>query len=371
MKIQFVDLKKQNKIHRKEFMRAIEDIVDSAEFIGGSKLEKFEQEFAKFCGKEYAIGLNSGTDALKIALLAYGVGPGDEVITAANSYFSTAMVIADIGAVPVLVDVREDTQTIDTNFVKRVITKKTKAIIPIHLFGQACDIDPILALVKKHKLIVIEDACQAHGALYKGKTVPVGETGAFSFYPGKNLGCFGDGGAIVTDSRSIYEKCLYLRNDGSVEKYSHKMIGMKSRLDSLQAAVLSAKLPYLNEWNKKRREAAELYGKHLEGIPGISLPKSTDYSDDVYHLYVISCDKRDDLKKYLDVNGVQTVIHYPIPIHLQKGFKSYGYKKGDFPVTEKKARIILSLPMFPEITEEEIKYIASKISSFARKNLVK
>lgn len=369
MQIEFVDLKRQNKIHKKEIDFAINHVVREAKFIMGPELFEFENCFAKFCGKKYAVGLNSGTDALKIALLAYGVMPGDEVITVANGYFSTAMVIADTRAVPILVDARKDTLTIDVKLVDKAITKKTKAIIPVHLYGQACDMDPILSLAKKHKLFVIEDACQAHGARYKGKSVPVGETGTFSFYPGKNLGCFGDGGALVTDSKKIYELSLYLRNDGSLKKYSHKMIGMKSRLDTLQAAILQTKLRHLKGWNERRLEVARIYDSQLKDLKDVELLYSEKSNLHVYHLYVIKSKKRDELQRYLAKKGIQTVIHYPKPIHLQEGFKQYGYKMGDFPVSEFASKSVISLPIFPEITDEEVKYICSVVKEFYSKKL--
>lgn len=366
MQVQFVDLRRQNKIHKKEIARAISSVVKDSKFVMGPELVKFEKSFAKFCGKKYAVGMNSGTDALKIALLAYGVGQGDEVITVANSYFSTAMVVAEIGAIPVLVDAYPDTLTIDPNAIEKAITKKTKVIIPVHLYGQSADMDKVLKLAKKYSLIVIEDACQAHGAMYKGKVLPVCETGAFSFYPGKNLGCFGDGGALVTDSKKIYEICLYLRNDGSLEKYYHNMIGIKSRLDTLQAAILQFKLRHLKRWNERRRRVAELYDSKLRSVKEIELLKTGENNYHVYHLYVIRCNKRNELQRYLKQNGIQTVIHYPLPIHLQKGFKSFGYKKGDFPVSEKASETVISLPMFPEIKDSEVNYICDVVKRFFR-----
>jgi dTDP-4-amino-4,6-dideoxygalactose transaminase len=364
MQIDFVDLKRQNKKYWDELMNAIESVVRDANFIQGAKLEKFERDFARFCGKKYSVGLNSGTDALFLALLAYGIGDGDEVITAANSYFASAQTVSQVGAKPILVDVDKESFNIDVDQIKGAITKRTRAIVPVHLYGQPTDMDPIMELAKKHDLIVIEDACQAHGAKYKGKVVPVGETGAFSFYPGKNLGSFGDGGALVTDSKKIAEKVLYLRNDGSKEKYVHKSLGYKSRLDTLQAAILNVKLKYLNSWTKKRRSAANLYNKYLAGIEQIKTPQEMDYAYHVYHLYVIECPRRNALKKHLANNGVSTVIHYPTPIHLQEAYADQGYRRGSFPVTEKKAKHILSLPMFPEITEKEVIYVTDKIRDF-------
>lgn len=364
MKIEFVDLKRQNKIFKKGIQKAIQPIIDQAIFVMGEPLEKFEKEFARFCKKKYCVGLNSGTDAIMLSLLAYGVGPGDEVITAPNSYFCTAGVISNIGAQPVFADIDPVSYTMDPHLIKKAITPKTKAIMPVHLCGQPADMDEIIIIAKKYNLIILEDCAQAHGAKYKGKIVPVSETGAFSFYPGKNLGCFGDGGAVVTDNKKVAEKLRFLCNDGSIEKYVHQMFGYKSRLDTIQAAVLSFKLKHLNHFNQKRRKLAKLYRRHLAGIKEITLPQEMDYAYHVYHLYVIECSKRNDLHEFLAQKGITTIIHYPIPIHLQKPYLRKGYKRGDFPITEEKAKRILSLPMFPELTEKEVKYISQQIKAF-------
>lgn len=364
MNIKFVDLPRQNKYLKKELMPTIEKIIDDGDFTMGSYVEKFETAFAQFCNKKYAVGLNSGTDAIRLALQAYGITEGDEVITAVNGYFSVAAMISELGAIPVFVDVDPNTYTMDTEKLQESITKRTRAIIPVHLYGQPANMEVILTIANQHKLIVIEDACQAHGAAYKGKVVPVGETGAFSFYPGKNLGCFGDGGALVTDNKDIWEKAMYLRNDGSLKKYIHPMFGIKSRLDAIQAAVLSIKLPYLNEWNEKRRQHATLYTKILKDIPQIKTPQEAQNVTHAYHLYVIECQKRDELKTYLEEKGIEVGIHYPIPIHLQEVYREKGYKEGDFPVAEEKAHFLLSLPMFPELTEKEIVYVCKSIQDF-------
>ena len=364
MKIDFVDLKRQNRIYRKEFIKALSSVVNDASFIYGPELTTFENDFAHFCGKKYCVGMNSGTDALMLALLAYGIKPGDEVITVPNSYFSTAMVISNIGAIPVFVDINPQTYNIDVTRIEEKISKKTKAIIPVHLYGQAADMDTIVSIAKKYNLIIIEDCCQAHGAKYKGKLLPHTETGAFSFYPGKNLGSFGDGGAVVTDNIEIKEKLEYLHNDGSKEKYEHKMFGYKSRLDTLQAAILSVKLKYLNEFVEKRRKAAQLYNKKLAGIKQIKTPYEAEYAYHAYHIYAILTNKRDELQNYLSKNGIQTVIHYPTPIHLQDPYLKLGFKKGDFPLSESHSKNVLALPIFPEITEKEIAYIAKTIKNF-------
>lgn len=364
MNIDFVDLRRQNKLYKKELMQTIERVVNEAAFIMGESLNRFEKEFAGFCNKKYAVGLNSGTDALMFALIAYGIKPGDEVITVPNSYFSTAMVISNIGARVVFVDIDPKTYNIDVNKIEEKITKKTKAIIPVHLYGQAANMDPIIKIAKKHNLIIIEDCCQAHGAKYKGEKVPISETGAFSFYPGKNLGAFGDAGALVTNNKLIREHVEYLRNDGSIRKCQHKMFGYKSRLDTMQAAILSVKLRHLNDFVEKRRKAARLYNGKLADIKQIKTPIVMNYSYHNYHVYAIQCERRNKLQKYLGKHGISTVIHYPKPIHLQTPYRKIGFNPGDFPLTESFAKKELSLPMFPEIQEEEIYYICNKIRQF-------
>ncbi|HYK09118.1 MAG TPA: DegT/DnrJ/EryC1/StrS family aminotransferase [Candidatus Eisenbacteria bacterium] len=367
--IPFVDLGRQHKMLKDTIAKAMNRVIDSSDFIAGKELEKFEKNFATFCHKRYAVGVNSGTDGLKLALLAYGIGKGDEVITTANSYFSSAMVITEIGATAVLVDVYPDTHAMNVDQLEHAITQKTKAIIPVHMYGQPADMEEIAKIAQQHNLFIIEDACQAHGAVYKGKLIPYTETGVFSFYPGKNLGSFGDGGIVVTNNNSVANKIRILRNDGSRKKYIHDTIGIKSRLDTLQAAVLNVKLPYLSRWNEKRRLNAALYSSYLQDVPGLVLPTEKEDRTHVYHLYVIETPKRNALQKYLDSHGIRTGIHYPIPIHLQKAYASKGYKKGDFPVSEKKAQRILSLPMFPELTKKEIRSISNVVRDFFKKSL--
>ncbi len=364
MDIAFVDLKRQVRLHRKEFLSSITSVIDRASCLGGPILEQFEDEFARFCKKKYCVGLNSGTDALFFALLAYDIRPGDEVITVPNSYFSTAMVINNLGATPIFVDADPVSAQIDTTKIEAAITKRTKAIMPIHLHGQPSDMNPIVNFAKKYNLHIIEDCCQSHGARYKKTILPYTQTGAFSFYPGKNLGAFGDAGALVTDNKVIYERVLRLRNDGSIHKYVHTIFGYKSRLDNIQAAVLSAKLPYLTTWSQKRRQWAALYSSLLTGVKRVKTPTEMPYAYHVYHLYMIECEKRDELREYLKKHGIDTVIHYPTPIHLQPPYKALGYKTGMFPVTEKRAKTILSLPMFAELTQKEVEYICRTIKKF-------
>lgn len=345
-------------------MQAIEKTVDDANFIMGNPLSEFEQDFASYCGKKFCVGLNSGTDALSFGLLAYGIKEGDEVITTPNSYFSTAMVISNLNAKPVFVDIDKKSYNIDANLIEEKITEKTKAIIPVHLYGQPADMDSIVKLAEKYDLAIIEDCCQAHGAEYKGKSVPYTETGAFSFFPGKNLGSFGDGGAIVTDNEKIAEKIMYLRNDGSKIKYEHKTLGFKSRLDTLQAAILSVKLKHLDNFTRQRRSMAEIYNKYLKKIPQIKTPAEMSYAQHAYHVYAILCEKRNELHDFLEKEGVLTVIHYPKPIHLQDPYLKLGFKPGDFPITEEFSSKTLSLPIFPELTEKEAAYVAEKIREF-------
>ncbi|EKD87279.1 MAG: hypothetical protein ACD_36C00165G0001 [uncultured bacterium] len=364
MKIAFVDLQRQNRRYRKAFSHVFNQTLKDSIFVEGKPVERFERQFADFCGKKYCVGLNSGTDAILFALLAYGISPGDEVITAPNSYFSPAMMISQIGAVPIFVDINPKSGNLDVSKIEKAITKNTKAIMPVHLCGQSADMDPIVKLAQKYRLSIIEDACQAHGARYKNKILPYTETGTFSFYPGKNLGSFGDAGAIVTDSKKIRDSALKLRNDGSTKKYIHTQFGYKSRLDTFQAAILSAKIPLLSQWNKNRRQAALLYNNLLSGIKQVKTPIEMPYVYHIYHLYMITCENRDGLQKYLESYGISTVIHYPIPIHLQKPYRKRGYKPGMYPVTEKRSKAILSLPMFPEITKKEIQFVYKTIASF-------
>ena len=345
-------------------METIEQIVDTADFIMGKRVDEFERNFAMYCNRAYSVGLNSGTDALFLTLIAYGIGPKDEVITAANSYIASAMTVSNTGATPVLVDIDPHSYNIDPRQIEEKITKKTKAIIPVHLYGQPADMDPIISIAKKHNLIIIEDCCQAHGAKYKGKRLPYTETGAFSFYPGKNLGAFGDGGAVVTDNKEIKKKLEYLRNDGSIKKYEHILFGYKSRLDTIQAAILNVKLTYLDEFVKKRRSAAKKYSTFLKDVKQIQIPYEADYAYHAYHVYAILCQRRNELQKYLAEAGIATVIHYPTPIHLQKAYKALHLKEGDFPISEDMAKKTLSVPLFPEITNEEIRYICQKIHDF-------
>jgi dTDP-4-amino-4,6-dideoxygalactose transaminase len=300
-----------------------------------------------------------------LALRAYEIGPGDEVITAANSFIASALAISHAGATPVLVDVDADTYTMDVAAIERAITSRTKAIIPVHLYGHPADMDPIVQLAQRHGLVVIEDACQAHGARYKGKRAgSLGHAAAFSFYPGKNLGGYGDGGVVVTSDHAVAKRLEMLRNYGQKEKYQHMFRGYNRRLDTLQAAVLRIKLKHLEEWNDARRQHAKSYRRLLQQS-GIVVPQAMAHAESVWHLYVIRVDQRDALKEHLSSRGISVGIHYPIPIHLQPAYRDLGYRQGDFPVTEEYARRILSLPMYAELTPEIVARVAETACEFA------
>jgi dTDP-4-amino-4,6-dideoxygalactose transaminase len=323
----------------------------------GEELERFEEEFALFCNTKYAIGVANGSDALILALIACEIGEGDEVITVPNTFIATTEAITHVGGKIVFADIDPKTYTIDISKIEEKINERTKAIIPVHLYGQPANMDPIMRLAKKYDLKVIEDAAQAHGAEYKGEKVgSIGDVACFSFYPGKNLGAYGDAGMITTNSEEIAKKVKLLRNHGRItKKYEHEIEGCSSRLDNLQAAILRVKLKYLNNWNDSRRDNAKKYNELLNDTAGIVTPYEADYAKHVYHLYVIRTEKgRDKLREELKLKGVATGIHYPIPLHLQPAYSYLGYKKGDFLVTEKASEEILSLPMFAELTGEQI-----------------
>lgn len=364
MNVPFMDLKTQHRTIASEINTCISKVVETADFILGEELTLFEEEFARYCNTRFAVGLDNGTSALELALRAYGIGPGDEVITAANTFIATVSAIAFTGALPVLVDIDPQTYNIATNNIDSIITKRTRAIIPVHLYGQPSDMDPIMEIAKKHNLIIVEDACQAHGALYKGQKVgSIGNIGCFSFYPAKNLGAFGDGGMLVTNDKEMADRVRMLRNYGQQEKYKHLFIAYNRRLDTLQAAVLRVKLKYLENWNEARRHHAGLYTKLLSNN-NLSLPLETKYAHHVYHLYVVRTARRDALQKHLKNSGIATGVHYPIPVHTQQAYQYLGYRKGDFPISEAYAEQILSLPMYPELTEEQIEYVAKTIKKF-------
>jgi dTDP-4-amino-4,6-dideoxygalactose transaminase len=360
--VPFLDLKAQYAAIRHEIRLSMDEVFNSASFVGGPIVENFEKEFADFCGCGYAASTSNGTSALWMTLLSLGIGQGDEVITVPNTFIATAEAITFSGARPVFVDVEEQSYTMNPTLLEKAITPKTKAVIPVHLFGQPADMDPILEIAKRRGLFVVEDACQAHGALYKGKEVgTIGDAGCFSFYPGKNLGAYGEAGAVVTNDPELAEKIKILRDHGQSRKYYHKVIGWNGRMDGLQGAVLRVKLKYLPAWNEARRKKAGLYNSLLTDMDEITLPSEMDYARHVYHLYVIRTRRRDDLKSYLAERGIECGIHYPVPIHLQEAYRHFGIRHGAFPVAEKCAEELLSLPMYPELTEEQIGYVAAEL----------
>lgn len=366
--VPFVDLAAQYSTIAEEINEATAKVIKDADFILGREVKLFEEEFAAFCEAKYAVGVDSGTSALELALRAYNIGPGDEVITAANTFIASALAISHTGAKPVLVDIDPQTHTIDVGGIASAVTRRTKAILPVHLYGHPAHMGPIRQIAEKLGLVVIEDACQAHGARYKGKrTGSLGDAAAFSFYPGKNLGAYGDGGIVVTNDREVAERLEMLRNYGQKEKYHHLFRGYNRRLDTLQAAILRVKLKHLEKWNAARRWNAKLYHDFLEGT-GVLTPVETLGVESVWHLYVIRSEHRDTLREHLECRGISASIHYPIPIHLQPAYKDLGYKRGEFPVTEGLARRILSLPMYAELTSEQVEFIALTIREFMSAN---
>lgn len=366
--IPFVDLTAQYRGIADEMSEATTRVIQEADFILGRDVGLFEEEFAAFCETKYGVGVDSGTSALELALRAYDIGPGDEVITATNSFIATALGISHAGATPVLVDAEPEQSTIDVGAIERAITPRTKAVIPVHLYGHPANMDPILQLAQRRGLVVIEDACQAHGARYHGKSAgSLGHAAAFSFYPGKNLGAYGDGGMVVTNDANIAKRLRMLRNYGQEEKYHHLFRGYNRRLDTLQAAVLRVKLKYLNEWNAARRSHAELYHQLLNDA-GVELPAEATHSQSVWHLYVIRTELRDALREHLAMHGISAGIHYPIPIHLQAAYEDLGYERGAFPVSEAQAQRILSLPMYAELTAGQIGRVAQTIREFMSAN---
>jgi dTDP-4-amino-4,6-dideoxygalactose transaminase len=358
MKVPFLDLKSHHAPMLNEINGAIREVVESSAFAGGPFVERFEDDFAAYCSSSYAIGVGSGTDALWLVLLALGVGPGDEVITVPNTFMATAEAITYCGARPVFVDVHERTYTMEPSALTKAITPRTKAIIPVHLFGQPADMDPIVETARQHGLFVIEDAAQAHGAEYKGRKVgTLGDAACFSFYPGKNLGAFGEAGAVVTDSAALQEKIRVLRDHGQVRKYHHTLVGWNCRMDGIQAAVLRIKLRYLEQGNQLRRAHASRYDQALDGIETVITPWREAHIRHVYHIYAIRVQDRDEVMQFLTEEGIGCGIHYPVPVHLQWAYRGLGYEQGVFPVAEQCAREFVSLPMFPELTQQQVETV--------------
>jgi dTDP-4-amino-4,6-dideoxygalactose transaminase len=365
MMVPFVDLKTQYNSIREEIQEAFNNVVENSAFIGGKFLEKFESEFSQFCGAQFCIGVGNGTDAIFIALKMLGIGQGDEVITAANSFIATSEAISLTGAKVVFCDVSETTRNLNPDLIEEKITGKTRAIIPVHLYGQPADMDRIVEIAKKNNLFIVEDCAQVHGAKYKGKTAGTfGEAACFSFYPGKNLGAYGDGGAIITDNENLAEKIRMYANHGRSAKYDHEFEGTNSRLDGMQAAILSVKLKHIKKWNSMRNLNARTYNEKLNGIGDIITPIIYDDRDHLFHLYVIRTMERDRLKKFLAENDISSGIHYPIALPNLEAYSYLKHKPEDFPVSSKLQDEILSLPMFPELNIDQINYIVDVIRSF-------
>ncbi|HJQ34104.1 MAG TPA: DegT/DnrJ/EryC1/StrS family aminotransferase [Pyrinomonadaceae bacterium] len=368
MTVPFVDLQAQYRAIRAEVDEAIRRVLDSSAFILGREVEAFERAFADYVGARECVGVSNGTAAIQLALQACGVGAGDEVIVPANTFFATAEAVSTAGATPVFVDCDPVTYNIDAGKLDAAITPRTSAVIPVHLYGQPADLDAVFEVAERHGLIVIEDAAQAHGARYKGRRVGArGRAGCFSFYPGKNLGAYGEGGAVVTDDAEVARRVRMLRDHGSEQKYRHELIGYNFRLEGIQGAVLGVKLNYLDGWNAARRAHAARYREllaPLEDAGALTLPRESVDAEHVYHLFVVQTDARDALQRYLSSAGVQTGIHYPVPVHLQPAYAPLEHKEGDFPNAESQSRRVLSLPMFAELTEYQIKYVADAVADF-------
>jgi len=372
-KIPFLDLKAQYAQLRDEINPAIQEVLDSASFAGGPFVKKFEEEFAAFCGCAEAIGVGNGTDALWLALLALGIKPGDEVITVPNTFMATAEALTLCGARPVFIDINEATYLMDPARIEAAITAKTKAILPVHLYGQMADMDAIMAIARRHGLLVVEDASQAHGAEYKGRPAgSIGDAGCFSFYPGKNLGAYGEAGAIVTHNANLAQHIRLLREHGQPQKYIHSVIGWNCRMDGIQGAILSVKLKHLEAANEARRNHAQCYATLFANLPGIVCPVAAAGVKHVYHIYPIRTPDRDGLIKHLDQKGIACGIHYPIPLHLQEAYQFLGLERGCFPIAERCASEQVSLPMYPELTQEQIFQVVAGVAEWvtARKSRV-
>ncbi len=392
-KVPFIDLVSPHLELEEEFVEVFRDALHTGRFIGGPVVEGFEKDFAAFCNTNHCVGVSNGTDALRFALIAAGVKNGDIVITVPNTFIATTEAISQSGALPDFVDIDDRTYNMNPDLLREYLetkchfdnkthqlinslTKKpVTAIIPVHLYGQMADMDPIMELANTHNLVVIEDACQAHGAKYWSKRTgnwelagSMGKAAAFSFYPGKNLGACGEGGAVTTNDDEISQKVMILRDHGQTRKYYHEMEGYNGRLDAIQAGILQIKLRHMSEWNEKRQQNANGYNELLSEIDGIKTPHEPEWSKAVYHLYIIRTKERDRLQNHLSENYISTGLHYPVPLHLQKAYEKRGYKEGDFPVSEKAASEILSLPMYPGLTHDQQMQVVEKIKEFMSKD---
>ena len=363
MNVPFVDLKAHHAARRGELASAINEVIESAAFAGGPFVSRFEEAFAGYCEARHAVGVGSGTDALWLALMALGIGPGDEVITVPMTFVATVEAISRTGARPVFVDIEDSSYTMDPGGLERAVTPRTKAIIPVHLFGQMADMEPILRFARGRGIAVIEDAAQAHGARYEGyRAGSLGTAGCFSFYPGKNLGAFGEAGAVVTQDARLAERIRVFRDHGQVRKYQHAEIGWNCRMDGIQAAVLQVKLRYLEHRNERRRRHAAHYARALGGIPGLVLPMCEPWRTHVSHIYAIRVANRKSFMRHLELRGIGCGIHYPVPVHLQQAYAVLGHRRGAFPVAERCAAEFVSLPMYPELTSTHIEAVAEAVA---------
>ena len=365
MQIPLLDLAAQHSPIKTELMEAVSNVIENTAFSGGTFVKEFEGEFARFCQSAHAIGVGSGTDAIWLALLALGVGPGDEVITTPMTFIATVEAISRTGAVPVFVDIDDQTYTMNPTALEKVVTSRTKAILPVHLFGQMADMNPIVEIARAHGVSILEDAAQAHGAEYDGNRAgSIGDAGCFSFYPGKNLGACGEAGAVVTQNHELAAKIRELRNHGQIRKHHHVSIGWNCRMDGIQAAVLAVKLKNLDQNNEKRREHAAKYAKYLKDLPNLILPASNCRTRHVHHVYAIRVSHRVKFMKYLNMKGIGCAIHYPTPVHLQPAYKDLGKGRGSFPVAERCADEFVSLPIYPELTSNQIERVTQAVREF-------
>lgn len=363
-KIPCLDLKGQHQQIKKEVFELFEKVYENTAFSGGPFVEDFEKAFSSYTGTKYTIGVNNGTSALHLAMLALGIGSGDEVIIPANTFIATAWGVSYVGATPVFVDCDKDNWEIDPSKIEKAITSKTKAIIGVHLYGMPFDIDAVAAIAKKHNLFLVEDAAQAQGARYKGTTVGgFGEMACFSFYPGKNLGACGEAGGITTNNEKYYKHLQSLRNHGSMVRYYHDEIGYNMRMGGLEGASLSVKVKYIEGWNNRRREIAKMYQEGIKN-PKVKMQKQPDWADSIYHLFVVTCDSKDAFVKHLTDNDINPGFHYPVPCHLQKAYAHLGYKQGEFPNAEYLAAHCISLPMFAELSNEDVNKVIQTVNSF-------
>ena len=363
--VKYLDLKKQYDSIKSDIDKSISNVINDTAFSYGKYAKEFENNYKKFLGTNFVYGTSSGTSALHLALVAMGIGPGDEVITVPNSFIATAEAISHTGATPVFTDIDPKTYLMNPDNLQDVISSRTKAIIPVHLFGQPADMDKIMEVASKYNLFVLEDACQAHGAVYKGKRAGnIGDAAAFSFYPGKNLGAYGEGGACSTNNPEIAKQIELYRAHGEIKRYYHEVIGFNYRLDGMQGAILNVKLKYLDKWNESRRKIASLYNEMLNGIGDVITPYEGNDRKSIYHIYAIRTKSRDALREFLTKNDIQSGIHYPVPIHLQNAYKHLNYKKGDFPVTEEQAETTLSLPIYAEMPESDVVKVVDAIKKY-------